>query len=90
MTLPVHILDRTPGAEGRTVAWEKICRGKKRGIIINYEEQRQTSRWGWVKRGRPYVIYWDTLMDPPLSSCKTLEAAEKSAAEWAERLARHD
>lgn len=86
MTMPVYILDRTPGAEGRTIAWEKLCKLKGPRLIISYETMRDTSRWCSKMRGRPFVLYWDDFYTT-LSSYKTLAAAEKAAARYAAELA---
>lgn len=86
MTLPVYILDRTPGAEGRTVAWTDICSRKLKKIFITHSPFRDTSRWKHVERKRPFIVYINNHAFP-LSSHKTLAAAEKAAYEYAKESA---
>lgn len=85
-TLPIYILDRTPNAEGRTVAWTDICHVKGK-LFIKHEQYRDTSRWQHVERGRKFILYWGN-HSHQLSSHFTLEAAEKAAASFVKHLAR--
>ena len=86
-SLPVYILDRTPGAEGRTVAWQEIS-GKHglRGKVIliqhcEYLDEDFSSADRCRPRSRQFVVrdrYFQQI-----SSHYTLAAAEKAAANWA-------
>lgn len=86
MALPVYILARTPGAEGRTVEWTEICNRKKEKIFITHEDFRDTSRWTFVERKRKYMVYVNNHCHH-LSSHATLAAAEKAAAKFAQEFA---
>jgi hypothetical protein len=77
-TLPIFVLDRTPGAD-EAVAWESICHGQrgKRFIFINHEPARCPSRWTHAENKRPFIVYtrdWHKLG----ASC-TLDGALKIA-----------
>jgi hypothetical protein len=84
--LPVYILERTPGAEGRAVAWEDIYRTKRK-IFICYRAHREISNHGVAPRARKFLVFWDTHCHQ-VSSHYTLAAAEKAAARFALHLAR--
>ena len=86
MVLPVYILARTPGAEGRTVEWTEICHHKKEKIFITHEPYRDLSRWTFASRKRPFMVYINNHCHN-LSAHKTLEAAEKSAEKFAKEFA---
>ena len=83
--LPVFILERVPGAEGRSVEWTSICH-LKRKVFITHSNYRDTSRWQHVERGRKFIVYV-TNHSHQLSSHKTLAAAEKAAAAYAKQFA---
>lgn len=85
---PVYIIDRMPGAEGRTVAWTDISRERHK-VFISYEEYRDTSRWKFVERARKFRVYVDSHASP-MSSHASLAAAEKAAADYAKLFAESD
>lgn len=83
--LPVYLVDRIPGAEGRSVKWTDICRQRDK-VFVTYEEFRDTGRWTHVERGRKFIVYSGDFASP-MSSHYTLEAAEKAAAKLAKMFA---
>jgi len=84
--LPVYIVDRVPGAEGRTVEWTSVCHTKGGWVFITHEESRWVSRHVAVDRGRKFCVYYCDHASP-MSSHYTLAAAEKAAAGYAKLFA---
>lgn len=89
--LPVFIMDRTPGAEGRTTSWEEICKGRKpfAPIVLiqhcTYLDEEWSTSNRCRHRSRQFVVRDQRFRQ--LSSHYTLEAAEKAAAKFAADLA---
>lgn len=89
-SLPVFILDRTPGAEGRTTEWETICKGRKpfAPIILiqhcEYLDEEWSSSNRYRERSRQFVVRDQRFRQ--LSSHYTLAAAEKAAAKFSAEL----
>ena len=85
---PVYLVDRIPGAEGRTVEWLSVCR-EDRKVFITHETTRWTGRWSCEDRKRPFMVYVGSHASH-ISSHYTLAAAEKAAADYAKSYARYD
>lgn len=83
--LPVYLIERVPGAEGRTVEWTSVCHEKKK-IFITHDKYRWTSRHVVTERKQQFLVYLGNHA-MPLSSHYTLAAAEKAAAGYAKLFA---